>query len=158
MKMRTLKKSKIVNEINMIIKKVDKENNLNNIIYISKNDEEKQLEFITYTQILVKKNFNLILSLKKEENGKVFKHEIERFILNENGFQILNNDESDKNGVMGETVQTLYKCITYQSNNELTIRVNFLFQEGLYELTFSLEDENNEEKVLSIYPFEVIKK
>lgn len=155
MKMRMLRKNKIVNEINMIIKKVDKENSLNNIIYISKNSEEKLLEFTTFTQILVKKNFNLILSLKKEEEGKVFKHEIERFILNENGFQILNSDSNNRNGVMGETIQALYKCITYQINNELTIRLNFLLQEGIYELTFSIEEENGEEKVLSIYPFEV---
>lgn len=151
--MKMLKSSKIVNEINMIIKRVDKENSLNDIIYISKNAEEKLLEFIVSTQILVKKDFNLILSFRKEVGGKVYRHQIENFILNKNGFKISN--ETNGTGIIGDIVQRSYKSITYQINNELNIKLNFLFQEGIYELTFSIEDEDKNEKILSVCPFEV---
>jgi hypothetical protein len=151
MKMRMLKPSRMANEINMIIKMGDRENNP---IYITKDMEEKALEFNVFTQILVNKEFNLILSLRKEENGKIYKNLIERFILNKNGFQISNEEDNSK--FMKNKVQTSYKSITYQLNNELNIKLNFLLQEGLYELTFSIENEE-EEKVLSLCPFEVRK-
>ncbi|WP_412352233.1 hypothetical protein [Fusobacterium sp.] len=141
----------MANEINMIIKMGDRENNP---IYITKDMEEKALEFNVFTQILVNKEFNLILSLRKEENGKIYKNLIERFILNKNGFQISNEEDNSK--FMKNKVQTSYKSITYQLNNELNIKLNFLLQEGLYELTFSIENEE-EEKVLSLCPFEVRK-
>ncbi|MFR4480034.1 MAG: hypothetical protein ACLUBL_08235 [Fusobacterium sp.] len=149
--MRMLKPSRMANEINMIIKMGDRENNP---IYITKDMEEKALEFNVFTQILVNKEFNLILSLRKEENGKIYKNLIERFILNKNGFQISNEEDNSK--FMKNKVQTSYKSITYQLNNELNIKLNFLLQEGLYELTFSIENEE-EEKVLSLCPFEVRK-
>ena len=151
MKMRMLKPSRMANEINMIIKMGDRENNP---IYITKDMEEKALEFNVFTQILVNKEFNLILSLRKEENGKIYKNLIEKFILNKNGFQISNEEDNSK--FMKNKVQTSYKSITYQLNNELNIKLNFLLQEGLYELTFSIENEE-EEKVLSLCPFEVRK-
>lgn len=151
--MRKLKTNKILNEINMIIKKVDTDNELENIVYIKKNDEEKQLEFNVLTQRLIEKEFNLTLFLRKEKENKVYSSIIDKFILDENGFRI--SDENNVDGIMSEKTQTKCHCITYQKNCELDLKLNFLLQEGTYELTFSAMLEGNDEKILSICPFEV---
>lgn len=148
--MRMLKTDKIVNEINMIIKKINKENGLDNTVYISKNNEDKILEFAVYTQVLVKKDFSLSLILRTEEEGTIYKKIIDNFTLSKDGFSITDNSQGEIKG-FGEITQNK---ITYQVNHQMNIKINFLLKEGLYELSFIMETDDGE-KVLSVCPFEV---
>lgn len=149
--MKKLREDKIFNKINVIIEKKGNEEFGNNIIYISKPKEVMELEFTALVQALVSDTFDLTLCLRVEKGRHVYKTKIEEFTLGEKGFFI---NSSSSNGTLETLGECKNKTISFQVNHKLNIKLTLELEEGIYELSFDIKD-NDEEKVLSICPIEV---